>query len=174
LGSYGCRGVKVDTRGSIRGEVGQTQFMSKNILAYGTGNLDVAANAISSTANILRAHCWRAGAGSWGSLGSCRKYTTETVIPQIAKPPITITPMVIAQICRLVNSNTAASPDSIAPMISSGRRFGYERAKVSAKRPRPMGSGGGANQEFRRSGVKRATWEKPTIGIGVNDLAIVI
>jgi membrane-bound lytic murein transglycosylase B len=57
LGSYGCRGVKVDTRGSIRGEVGQTQFMSKNILAYGTGNLDVAANAISSTANILRAVC---------------------------------------------------------------------------------------------------------------------
>ena len=28
------------TRGSMHGEVGQTQFMPKNILAYGTGNLD--------------------------------------------------------------------------------------------------------------------------------------
>jgi membrane-bound lytic murein transglycosylase B len=51
------------TRGSMHGEVGQTQFMPKNILAYGTGNLDVAANALNSTANFLRAHGWRAGAG---------------------------------------------------------------------------------------------------------------
>ena len=43
------------TRGSMHGEVGQTQFMPKNILAYGTGNLDVAANALNSTANFLRA-----------------------------------------------------------------------------------------------------------------------
>jgi membrane-bound lytic murein transglycosylase B len=50
-------------RGSMHGEVGQTQFMPKNILAYGTGNLDVAANALNSTANFLRAHGWRAGAG---------------------------------------------------------------------------------------------------------------
>jgi membrane-bound lytic murein transglycosylase B len=51
------------TRGSMHGEVGQTQFLPKNILAYGTGNLDVAANALNSTANFLRAHGWRAGAG---------------------------------------------------------------------------------------------------------------
>jgi len=51
------------TRGSMHGEVGQTQFMPKNILAYGTGNLDNAANALSSTANFLKAHGWRAGAG---------------------------------------------------------------------------------------------------------------
>ncbi len=51
------------TRGSMHGEVGQTQFMPKSILAYGTGNLDVAANALNSTANFLRAHGWRAGAG---------------------------------------------------------------------------------------------------------------
>jgi membrane-bound lytic murein transglycosylase B len=50
-------------RGSMHGEVGQTQFMPKNILAYGTGNLDVAANALSSTANFLKAHGWRPGAG---------------------------------------------------------------------------------------------------------------
>jgi membrane-bound lytic murein transglycosylase B len=50
-------------RGSMHGEVGQTQFMPKNILAYGTGNLDVAANALNATANFLKAHGWRAGAG---------------------------------------------------------------------------------------------------------------
>src|SRR3954470_12436426 len=51
------------TRGSMHGEVGQTQFMPKNILAYGTGNLDNAAHALTSTAAFLRAHGWRAGAG---------------------------------------------------------------------------------------------------------------
>ena len=50
-------------RGSMHGEVGQTQFMPKAILAHGTGNLEVAANALSSTANFLKAHGWRAGAG---------------------------------------------------------------------------------------------------------------
>ncbi len=58
------RGVlSAATRGSMHGEVGQTQFLPKNIQAYGTGNLDVAANALSSTANFLKAHGWRAGAG---------------------------------------------------------------------------------------------------------------
>ena len=55
--------LSASARGSMHGEIGQTQFLPKNILAYGTGNLDVAANALSSTANFLRAHGWRAGAG---------------------------------------------------------------------------------------------------------------
>ena len=50
-------------RGSMHGEVGQTQFMPKAILAYGTGNLEVAANALSSAANFLKGNGWRAGAG---------------------------------------------------------------------------------------------------------------
>jgi membrane-bound lytic murein transglycosylase B len=58
------RGVlSASTRGSMHGEIGQTQFLPKNILAYGTGNLDVAANALNSTANFLKAHGWRGGAG---------------------------------------------------------------------------------------------------------------
>jgi membrane-bound lytic murein transglycosylase B len=58
------RGVlSASQRGSMHGEVGQTQFMPKAILAYGTGNLENAANALSSTANFLRAHGWKAGAG---------------------------------------------------------------------------------------------------------------
>src|SRR6202158_2343050 len=55
--------ISASTRGSMHGEIGQTQFLPKNILAYGTGNLDVAANGLNSTANFLRAHGWRAGAG---------------------------------------------------------------------------------------------------------------
>src|ERR1700742_2355839 len=50
-------------RGSMHGEVGQTQFMPKAILAYGVGNLESSSGALSSTANFLRAHGWRAGAG---------------------------------------------------------------------------------------------------------------
>ncbi len=59
------RGVlSASTRGSMHGEIGQTQFLPKNILSYGNGgNLEVAGNALSSTANFLRAHGWQAGAG---------------------------------------------------------------------------------------------------------------
>jgi len=55
--------LSASQRGSMHGEVGQTQFLPKNILAYGTGNLDNASNALSSTAAFLKAHGWHAGAG---------------------------------------------------------------------------------------------------------------
>jgi membrane-bound lytic murein transglycosylase B len=56
--------LSASTRGAMHGEVGHTQFLPKSILNYGTGgNLDNAANALSSTANFLKAHGWRAGAG---------------------------------------------------------------------------------------------------------------
>jgi membrane-bound lytic murein transglycosylase B len=58
------RGIlSASSRGSMHGEIGQTQFLPKTILEYGTGNLDNAANALSSTANFLKAHGWQAGAG---------------------------------------------------------------------------------------------------------------
>jgi membrane-bound lytic murein transglycosylase B len=59
------RGVfSANTRGSMHGEVGQTQFLPKTVLEYGTGgNLDNSAAALSSTANFLRAHGWQPGAG---------------------------------------------------------------------------------------------------------------
>jgi membrane-bound lytic murein transglycosylase B len=50
-------------RGSMHGEIGQTQFLPKTLLEYGSGNLDNAANALNSTANFLKAHGWRAGEG---------------------------------------------------------------------------------------------------------------
>jgi membrane-bound lytic murein transglycosylase B len=58
------RGVmSATTRGSMHGEIGQTQFLPKNILQYGSGNLDIAENALMATANFLKANGWRAGAG---------------------------------------------------------------------------------------------------------------
>ena len=59
------RGVfTASTRGSMHGEVGQTQFLPKTVLEYGVGgSLDTAAGALNSTANFLRAHGWTAGAG---------------------------------------------------------------------------------------------------------------
>ncbi len=51
-------------RGSMHGEIGQTQFLPKTILEYGTGgSLDNASVALTSTANFLKAHGWQAGAG---------------------------------------------------------------------------------------------------------------
>jgi membrane-bound lytic murein transglycosylase B len=59
------RGIlSASARGSMHGEIGQTQFMPKSILNYGTGgSLDNSAAALTSTANFLRGHGWRAGAG---------------------------------------------------------------------------------------------------------------
>ncbi|WP_309082741.1 lytic murein transglycosylase [Chelativorans sp.] len=57
--------------GAAHGEIGQTQFLPGNALQYGVdgdgnGRVDMigsAADALASTANFLRAHGWRAGAG---------------------------------------------------------------------------------------------------------------
>ncbi|MDE2361731.1 MAG: lytic transglycosylase family protein [Hyphomicrobiales bacterium] len=51
------------TRGSMHGELGQTQFLPKTILEYGVGNLETSTGALMSTANFLKAHGWQAGAG---------------------------------------------------------------------------------------------------------------
>ena len=59
------RGIlTASSRGSMHGEVGHTQFLPKNVLNYGTGgSLDSAPVALASTANFLKAHGWKAGAG---------------------------------------------------------------------------------------------------------------
>ena len=51
------------TRGAAHGEVGHTQFLPKNVLTYGTGDLNNVGAALSSTANFLKGHGWQAGAG---------------------------------------------------------------------------------------------------------------
>jgi len=58
------------TKGAMHGEVGQTQFLPKNILLYGVDgdgngvvNLNSKADALASTANFLKGHGWVRGAG---------------------------------------------------------------------------------------------------------------
>src|ERR1700753_4131837 len=55
--------VTASQRGSMHGEIGQTQFLPKTMLEYGAGNLETSSGALTSTANFLKAHGWRAGAG---------------------------------------------------------------------------------------------------------------
>src|ERR1700685_3653755 len=49
-------------RGSMHGEIGQTQFLPKTMLEYGVGNLETSSGALTSTANFLKAQGWKAGA----------------------------------------------------------------------------------------------------------------
>ena len=58
------------TKGAMHGEVGQTQFLPKNILLYGADgdgnggvNLNNKADALASTAKFLKGHGWVAGVG---------------------------------------------------------------------------------------------------------------
>ncbi len=57
------------SKGAMHGEVGQTQFLPKNVLLYGADgdgggiNLNKKADALASTANFLRGHGWQRGAG---------------------------------------------------------------------------------------------------------------
>jgi membrane-bound lytic murein transglycosylase B len=55
--------LSASQRGSMHGEIGQTQFLPKTMLEYGVGNLESSSGALTSTANFLKAHGWKAGAG---------------------------------------------------------------------------------------------------------------
>ncbi len=58
-------------RGAAHGEIGQTQFLPRNVVRFGVdgdgnGHIDLVgsrADALASTANFLRGHGWRPGAG---------------------------------------------------------------------------------------------------------------
>ena len=56
--------ISATARSSMHGEIGQTQFLPKNVLNYGTGgSLETSTAALMSTANFLKAHGWSAGGG---------------------------------------------------------------------------------------------------------------
>lgn len=68
LVDYGS--ISANTKGAMHGELGHTQFLPNNILKYGVdgdgnGRVDLTNkyDALASTANFLRAHGWRKGAG---------------------------------------------------------------------------------------------------------------
>lgn len=69
--------------GAMHGEVGQTQFMPRNILAFGVGgSLTNKENALMSTANFLKAHGWRRGAGyqpGEGNFAAFQEWNAATV-----------------------------------------------------------------------------------------------
>ncbi|MCI5077511.1 lytic transglycosylase domain-containing protein [Oricola sp.] len=63
--------ISSNTKGAMHGEVGHTQFLPGSVLKYGVdgdgnGRVDLAGSqydALASTANFLRAHGWKRGAG---------------------------------------------------------------------------------------------------------------
>ncbi len=63
--------LSITARGAAHGEIGQTQFLPLNVIRYGAdgdgdGHIDMVrsrADALASTANFLKGHGWRAGAG---------------------------------------------------------------------------------------------------------------
>lgn len=55
--------VAADAMGAMHGEIGQTQFMPKSVLLYGSGNLNSKEAALISTAQFLVGHGWQSGEG---------------------------------------------------------------------------------------------------------------
>lgn len=63
--------LRADAIGAAHGEIGQTQFLPENVIKFGVdgdgdGRIDLIrsrADALHSTANFLRGHGWRPGAG---------------------------------------------------------------------------------------------------------------
>jgi lytic murein transglycosylase len=63
--------LALNAKGAAHGEIGQTQFLPKNVILYGVdgdgnGHVDMVnsrADAMASTANFLKGHGWQPGAG---------------------------------------------------------------------------------------------------------------
>lgn len=80
------------SRGAMHGEVGQTQFLPKNVLLYGADgdgngsiNLNTTADALASTANFLKGHGWSAGGGyqpGQGNFGAIQGWNAASVYQQ--------------------------------------------------------------------------------------------
>ena len=84
------RGVlTASSKGAMHGEVGQTQFLPKNILLFGADgdgnggiNLNSKADALASTAKFLKGHGWSAGAGyqpGQANFGAIQGWNAATV-----------------------------------------------------------------------------------------------
>ena len=81
--------ISASSKGAMHGEVGQTQFMPKNIFLYGADgdgngsvNLNSKADALASTAKFLAGHGWSAGDGyqpGQGNFGAIQGWNAATV-----------------------------------------------------------------------------------------------
>jgi membrane-bound lytic murein transglycosylase B len=81
------RGVmSSSSRGAMHGELGQTQFMPKNVLLYGGGgNLNGKEAALNATARFLVGHGWKRGAGyqpGQGNFGAITGWNAASVYQQ--------------------------------------------------------------------------------------------
>lgn len=70
--------------GAMHGEIGHTQFLPGNVLKYGVGgkNLRDKGTALTSTANFLKGHGWRAGVGADGNMGAIAGWNAARVYQQ--------------------------------------------------------------------------------------------
>lgn len=70
--------------GAMHGEIGHTQFLPGNVLRYGVGNANLRdkKTALASTANFLKGHGWRAGAGYQGNMGAIAGWNAASVYQQ--------------------------------------------------------------------------------------------
>ena len=73
--------LSANSVGAMHGEIGHTQFLPGNVLQYGVGNKNLRDKntALASTANFLRAHGWRAGAGYEGNMGAIAGWNSASV-----------------------------------------------------------------------------------------------
>ena len=74
--------VSAGAKGAMHGELGQTQFMPKNVLIYGGGNLNGKEAALAATARFLVGHGWERGEGyqpGQGNYGAIQGWNAATV-----------------------------------------------------------------------------------------------
>jgi membrane-bound lytic murein transglycosylase B len=77
--------VSANAKGAMHGELGQTQFMPKNVLKYGVGNLNTKEGALASTARFLVGHGWERGEGyqpGQPNFGAIQGWNAATVYQQ--------------------------------------------------------------------------------------------
>src|SRR5690606_4188135 len=76
--------LSANSVGAMHGEIGHTQFLPGNVLAYGVGNKNLRdkATALASTANFLRAHGWRPGVGAEGNMAAIAGWNSASVYQQ--------------------------------------------------------------------------------------------
>lgn len=85
--------LAMTARGAAHGEIGQTQFLPRNVVKFGVdgdgdGRVDLVrsrADALASTANFLRGHGWQAGGGyqpGQANYGALQQWNAATVYQQ--------------------------------------------------------------------------------------------
>ena len=70
--------------GAMHGEIGHTQFLPGNVLRFGVGNRNLRdrETALASTANFLRGHGWKPGAGYDANMGAIAGWNSARVYQQ--------------------------------------------------------------------------------------------